>query len=457
MPDKAGRRAVGRKAAIRAIDRLLFEGRQPDRGERDSVGWRHLVTEGLLTTASDVRFGPRCGAALGISVERQSVCWALVNDPTGSDILSDKEPMPIAPIGRHGLPEPPRLPPEEFVRLLGEALAQARERAATSALAGVGVAWPSAITQDGQPTYESHHPDFVGRDIHADIRRAVAAAGFHAIEGEQAPLPILFINDADADLLFESRWGVARGKRDVLGVKLCGGVGGAVLCDGQLMRGAHGCAGEIKHTPVRWDNALRLEDDYAGLEALEDLRPCECGGKACVGRFASGRAIIDTLIEYQGPDYNVSGTLIEERSTDHSDAARITAVFTRAGKLLGEALIGPVRLLDPQLVVVNAFPHHESLTRSVVDGLTETGKVRIEEKDVRCATPGSHVTAAGAARLVVEERIVPLLEGADGFDSPVRPYALSSSLRLHIRPPQRGVKPLDDAARFVWRYRPTRS
>jgi predicted NBD/HSP70 family sugar kinase len=449
--------ALHRRPAINAIQALLFERRMPDEDVLANPSWRNLVDQGYFTTASEIRFGRRCGAALGISIERESVSWALVTNPTkptGRGSLSGQVTMPVAPIGEEGKPLPPRLPPEELKQRLAEALATVCAEAPATALAGVGVAWPCVITERGEAAFEDHHPDFAHRDVHADIRQAVEEAGFHTAEGTTKPLPVHFINDADADLLHEARWGRAVGYRNVLGVKVCGQIGGAVLHDGQLMCGANGRAGEINHTRVTWLPWDVLGGGYTDVPLLRRLRRCECEREDCVVRFASGRAIVDTLDDYTGNDYNARGALIHEHASGGHAAARIAAVFLRAGELLGQALESPARLLDPELIVISAFPRHENLAKGIAHTLTPTYKLELRADNIVMATPGPFVTPAGAARLVVEEEIIPLLESASGVRATskiVRSYDLPSSLRLYIQPRD------DDAnvATYVHRYRAT--
>lgn len=59
--------------------------------------------------------------------------------------------------------------------------------------------------------------------------------------GRQEPVPLL--NDAHAALLGEHWLGAARGFRDAILLTLGTGVGGAILSEGHLLRGAHGRAG----------------------------------------------------------------------------------------------------------------------------------------------------------------------------------------------------------------------
>ncbi len=57
--------------------------------------------------------------------------------------------------------------------------------------------------------------------------------------------PVLLENDSQCFVLAETLWGVARNKKNVLGVAIGTGIGGGILIDGKLYHGAHGSAGEV--------------------------------------------------------------------------------------------------------------------------------------------------------------------------------------------------------------------
>jgi predicted NBD/HSP70 family sugar kinase len=109
------------------------------------------------------------------------------------------------------------------------------------------------------------------------------------------------------------------------------GIGGAVVVDGELLRGAHGFAGELGHMPVRPEG-----------------RPCSCGGRGCLEAYAGEEAVLRAAGLTPGPGVRL-GAL-----TARCEAGEPTAVgaVRRAGTALGIALSGAVNLLDPQLVVV---------------------------------------------------------------------------------------------------------
>ena len=91
---------------------------------------------------------------------------------------------------------------------------------------------------------------------------------------EAGEVPVQADNDARAALVGEVLWGAARGKRNVVMLTLGTGVGGAVLVDGKILRGASGAAGHLGHMTL---------DLHGGL--------CICGNRGCVETRFSSRAI----------------------------------------------------------------------------------------------------------------------------------------------------------------------
>jgi glucokinase len=86
--------------------------------------------------------------------------------------------------------------------------------------------------------------------------------------------PIRGDNDAKAALAGEIAWGAARGLRNALLLTLGSGVGGAVVCDGHMLRGATHVAGHFGHI---------LADPHGP--------PCMCGARGCLETVFSSRAI----------------------------------------------------------------------------------------------------------------------------------------------------------------------
>ncbi len=147
-----------------------------------------------------------------------------------------------------------------LIRAIDATLAEAGIDAA--ALAGIGLGCPGPFDETSGRIENSYTlPGWEGNDIVSPL-----AARY----GTRARL----VNDADAALLGEALAGAARGARIALMLTIGTGIGGAVLVDGTILRGAAGEHPEIGHLIV----------DPAGPA-------CYCGGRGCLESLAAGPAL----------------------------------------------------------------------------------------------------------------------------------------------------------------------
>jgi len=114
------------------------------------------------------------------------------------------------------------------------------------------------------------------RLIHSpgDLRFLEGVSFRDLLAPEVAGLPFYAENDARNALLAESRWGKAKGFRNVAMVTLGTGVGGALLLEGRLYRGTRGVAGHLGHMTLNFEG-----------------KDCICGHKGCVETIFSARSI----------------------------------------------------------------------------------------------------------------------------------------------------------------------
>jgi len=88
-------------------------------------------------------------------------------------------------------------------------------------------------------------------------------------------------NDARSFVLAEQRLGAAKGKQNVIGVILGTGVGGGIIVDGKLYRGAHGDANEFgtqlaNSSAQRYDRSLDWESLISGTAVMARHRKTGC-------------------------------------------------------------------------------------------------------------------------------------------------------------------------------------
>ncbi len=142
-------------------------------------------------------------------------------------------------------------------------------------------------------------------------------------------LPAKIENDARCFVLAETRFGAARGARHVIGITLGTGVGGGVIVDGKLQRGAHNNAGEIWSIPLRgkWlehfvstaglvqsykdAGGEVIEVDAAAIAAL--ARAGDCAAQAAFQSYGADVALLcETIRALLDPDVVVIGGSIAQ-------------------------------------------------------------------------------------------------------------------------------------------------
>jgi glucokinase len=168
---------------------------------------------------------------------------------------------------------------------------------------------------------------------------------FRALMSERLGIPVEVDNDVNLALLGEARAGAAQGARNAVMLTIGTGIGGAILIDGRLYRGADGAAGELGHVTV----------DVDGLQ-------CTCPNRGCLETLVSGPAIAreGALAAGEVPDSElgravargvpVTGQLVTDLALRGDEHA--AGVLARVGERLGAGLVGIVNTFNPELVVV---------------------------------------------------------------------------------------------------------
>ncbi len=153
-------------------------------------------------------------------------------------------------------------------------------------------------------------------------------------------------NDANVVTLGEWRLGAGRGARHLVCLTLGTGVGGGIICDGRLLRGAAGSAGEIGHMVVQ-----------AGGPR------CGCGRRGCLEALVGTTAILALgrralrqgaprlrhIMEGRG------GGRLAPRWIGQAARAgdrRAQAVWAEIGRRLGLGLANVVNILSPERIIL---------------------------------------------------------------------------------------------------------
>ncbi|QNN54069.1 ROK family glucokinase [Nocardioides mesophilus] len=189
---------------------------------------------------------------------------------------------------------------------------------------------------------------------------------------DRVKLPVVVDNDANAAALAESRFGAGAGHRLVLCVTLGTGIGGALVIDHRVFRGANGMAGEFGH-----------------IQVVEDGHRCPCGNRGCWEQYASGNALVrearelilagsphaHRLSELVGGDpAQLTGPQITQAARDGDPLS--VELLSDIGRWLGVGLAGMAAAFDPGCIVVGGgvsaagdlllVPTREAFSRALV-------------------------------------------------------------------------------------------
>jgi glucokinase len=109
--------------------------------------------------------------------------------------------------------------------------------------------------------------------------------------------PVHVVNDAHAALMAESRFGVAKGHKNVVMLTLGTGVGGGILIDGKLYQGNYQKAGHLGHITVNTESDLSITGQPGSLENAMGNATIQ---KRSLGRFTSTYELLEA---YKQGDY----------------------------------------------------------------------------------------------------------------------------------------------------------
>ena len=159
---------------------------------------------------------------------------------------------------------------------------------------------------------------------------------------------IVLENDANAAAWGEFKFGAGRGRSDLMMLTLGTGVGGGLILDGSVFRGAFGIGAELGH--------IRL---------VPDGQLCGCGIRGCLEQYASGSALMRHAREAIDASPLLArnlldrgdGTIESLRGSDITDAARdgdpvAIAAFNTMATYLGAGIASLCAVIDPSCVVL---------------------------------------------------------------------------------------------------------
>lgn len=157
-------------------------------------------------------------------------------------------------------------------------------------------------------------------------------------------IPVIIDNDANVAALGEAIFGAGKGCSSLLAVTLGTGVGGGLVFNGEVFRGARDAAGEFGHTVIKYDGWT-----------------CNCGRLGCVEAYVGTYGILRSLREKIDAGRTTSLSQMDFKkimpkdisiAADTGDEVALE-VLRETGEYLGHALADAANLLNLERVVVS--------------------------------------------------------------------------------------------------------
>ena len=215
-------------------------------------------------------------------------------------------------------------------------------------------------------------------------------------------LDVVLENDVNTGLYGEHQFGAAEGYKNVAGIFVGTGIGGAFIFDGRLYRGATGAAGEVGHM------------------LIDPLGPvCGCGRRGCLEALAGRLAIASEaaaiaakqqapkLFKEVGADILKIKSGVLERAVQGGDRA-IEELIVRKARIIGIAMANIVNLLNPDLIVlgggvVEALP--DIIVKEASEAMTELAMPAMSKRVKVVASKLKDLAIVmGAAKLIWDKK-----------------------------------------------------
>jgi glucokinase len=161
-------------------------------------------------------------------------------------------------------------------------------------------------------------------------------------------LPVVIENDANAAAWGEAKFGAGRNQAHMMMLTIGTGVGGGIVVNNELYRGAFGIAAEFGH-----------------LRVVPEGHLCGCGARGCFEQYASGSALRrhareaisaspdlarNLLARGDGTIDGLTGQAITDAAREGDSVA--LAAFQTTAQYLGAGIASLAVLLDPSCVVI---------------------------------------------------------------------------------------------------------
>ena len=269
---------------------------------------------------------------------------------------------------------------EELVDLINDLIE--RSGVDRTKIAGIGIGMPGFINTKLGVNHSYLQPPH-DETLHHYLERVL-------------DLPVGIDNDSSLVALSELKFGLARGKQEVMVINIGWGIGMGMVVNGVLFRGFTGFAGELSHIPISESDVI-----------------CECGKRGCLETEASLKVITAKAIR-EVKQGSVSGLQYDDRPEQMSEAIFVAAnkgdqyaveLLSDMSYKIGKAIAILIHIVNPELIVLSGRgadagkillpPIQQALNKYCIPRLSEFTAVKV-------SSIGRRAELLGAAALVME-------------------------------------------------------
>jgi glucokinase len=220
---------------------------------------------------------------------------------------------------------------------------------------------------------------------------------------ERLGIPVIYNNDGNAAALYAHhvRYGADAMERSSVSAIVGTGLGGGVINDGRIVKGASGMAGELGHMPIPMTCVL---------EADQPAPSCNCGQNADAESVASLTGITRNLLPYwlgRYPDHELAGMDIVKAAklvrgyAERGDEMAL-AIFRQQAIAIAQVFSIAAKFTDPDTYfigggVIEAASHFRDWFLATVREYTQFYPEQAKIADIRLVPDLDMAGARGSA------------------------------------------------------------
>jgi glucokinase-like ROK family protein len=195
-------------------------------------------------------------------------------------------------------------------------------------------------------------------------------------------IPVVVENDVNAAAIGEAFYGAAVENNTFLCLAYGTGIGGAIVENGKIYRGAFGSAGEFGHTITRVGG-----------------RHCTCGGRGCYETYASTSALVNKCMQELSMKEASGRAIFELLEEGNEDADKILEEWLFEVVM---GLVNFVHIFNPSLIVLGGgIMTQPYIIKYIQENLPKYVMPNYSKVNIKSAKLGNNAGILGAAHLAI--------------------------------------------------------